>query len=722
MDDSQDTNAAVAIRPVISPWIRALRRMMFVGVFLVVSTIGIALFTDYLWRTDLYGFKYAILVLYSVLFCLIAFLFCNGVFGFIALYLGGRQGQISAGMENKPPSASLPPTALLFPIYNEDVDRVLAGLKVTYHSLAKSGRLDAFHFFVLSDSNRATCWVEEEVAWFHLINELEDFDRIHYRHRPHNKAMKSGNISDFLEQWGKHYRYMIIFDADSVMTGETMVQLVELMEMHRQVGIIQTIPGMIRAETLFARSQQLVSRLYSRVFMAGMNFWQCGEGNFVGHNAIIRVEAFMKNCNLPHLPWREPFGGQIYSHDFVEAALMRKGGYEVWMAYDLEGSYEEGPPNLLESVTRHRRWCQGNLQHLWLLFTSELPLINRLHFLLGIMAYTNSLLWFLLLVLSTLVVIQFESSGLTLITVSGYIIDLPLAVHGALLFGVVLSMLLSVKFFGVLDLCLDRERRRDFGGGTRVIAGVLLETVLSIALAPLFMLWHALFVVTIPFGKGVAWLSRDRSPGQALSWKQSAKMNGWITLIGMAWAAVAYAYNLMFFYWMLLILIPLMLSIPLNVLFSSPAVGKLLRRHGILVTPEEVRPPAELLELAEIEREFIEKQSGNSQRGPLPRGEFTAELAVVDPFVNALHLTIQRSAKTTEAMSGAEEAIERMLASGPDKIGADVMYAILLDDKACWMAHRNLWRSPETKLAARWLDLMAAYASFRYSTIFPPRP
>ncbi|MBD3703778.1 hypothetical protein IE985_27300 [Klebsiella pneumoniae] len=35
----------------------------------------------------------------------------------------------------------------------------------------------------------------------------------------------------------------------------------------------------------------------------------------------------------------------------------------MWIAYDLPGSYEELPPNLLDELKRDRRWCQGNLMN-----------------------------------------------------------------------------------------------------------------------------------------------------------------------------------------------------------------------------------------------------------------------------------------------------------------------------------------------------------------------
>ena len=183
---------------------------------------------------------------------------------------------------------------------------------------------------------------------------------------------------------------MVVLDADSLMTGAAVSSLVRLMETNPRAGIIQTMPRLVKTETLFGRIQQFASRVYSPIFAAGLNFWQQGAGNYWGHNAIIRVSPFLASCALPGLPGKEPLGGRILSHDFVEAALMRNAGWEVWFAYDLDGSYEGLPPNLTEYVKRDRRWCQGNLQHMWFLLAQNIRAISRIHLIQGILAYASA--------------------------------------------------------------------------------------------------------------------------------------------------------------------------------------------------------------------------------------------------------------------------------------------------------------------------------------------
>src|SRR6185369_2030818 len=205
--------------------------------------------------------------------------------------------------------------------------------------------------------------VREEQAWLDWCRDVDGFGRIFYRRRRVRLRRKSGNVADFCRRWGARYPYMVMLDADSVMNGDTLARLVELMDQHPGVGIIQTVPVAVSRRSLFARVAQFASAAYAPMFSAGLHFWQLGDGQYWGHNAIIRTAPFMKHCALARLPGKPPLGGEILSHDFVEAALMGRAGWTTWLAYDLGGSWEEVPSTLLEEMNRDRRWCQGNLQH-----------------------------------------------------------------------------------------------------------------------------------------------------------------------------------------------------------------------------------------------------------------------------------------------------------------------------------------------------------------------
>ncbi|MBQ8744443.1 MAG: glucans biosynthesis glucosyltransferase MdoH [Mailhella sp.] len=259
-------------------------------------------------------------------------------------------------------------TAILFPVYNEDTHKYMAGIAATWHSLIATGESGKFDIFILSDSTSPEAWVAEEEAWHEFCRRENAFGHVFYRRRRNNTKRKSGNVADFCRRWGAHYRYMIVFDADSVMSGRTMVRMVKSMELHPDIGILQTPPLAVNMNSLVARVQQFANHLYGPIFATGLHFWLLGDAQFWGHNAIIRTKPFIEHCELPSLPGHGPLAGDIMSHDFVESALMRRAGYGVWLAYDLDGSWEESPPSLIDELIRDRRWCQGNLQHSRLIF------------------------------------------------------------------------------------------------------------------------------------------------------------------------------------------------------------------------------------------------------------------------------------------------------------------------------------------------------------------
>ncbi len=659
------------------------RRLMFVAVFLLLAGAGNLLFADYLWRSQLYGLKYVILVLFFVLFTYLAFSFTTTLFGFIARSRRlNISGSIDAAEIEIPDD--LPPTAILFPIYNEDVCRVMAGLRAAWRSLEATGKRSSFDFFVLSDSRNPDKWVEEEVAWLATCRELGAIGRIHYRRRRKNTNKKAGNIAEFVDQWGKGYRYMIIFDADSVMTGVFLVKLVALIEKLPLTGIIQTVPRVVEAETPYARSQQFASALYGPVFSAGLNFWQQAEGNYWGHNAIIRVAPFMEYCALPDLPWREPLGGKILSHDFVEAALMVRAGYKVWLAHNLEGSYEESPPSPVEAAERDRRWCQGNLQHAWLLFARGFSRVSRIHLINGILSYLNAFFWFWFLLLSTLVVVQFNLSKLSLIATPAFFgrYEISLTAHGLLIMGLTAVLLFAPKFFAVIDLLRNSKRRQAFGGFWRAAAGAVSETLYSAMLAPLNMLWHATFIVTIPMGQGAAWNAQQRTAG-GLGFFYAVRVLGWMTLVGAIWALVAWRYGGSLFAWIAPVLIPLVVSIPFAQFSSAPEAGLRLRRRGVWMTPEERQRP-EILDLVDKEEEAL--------RETLAHGESRySHQALLDPYVNALHVSME------EPHGEPDEDLKQILKVVEDniediaKISDADMLRILSSPIATRTAHLLLW-------------------------------
>ncbi|MGH7997790.1 MAG: glucans biosynthesis glucosyltransferase MdoH, partial [Opitutaceae bacterium] len=665
---------------------------------------------DLLWRDGINALEVVLLVLFFVLFAHIAIGFCSALVGFYVLNRGGDSCRIGATL-GPDEDVPLAPTAVIIPVYNEDPSRVFEGVRVLYRSLQKTGSLESFDFFVLSDSNRPNQWVQEEVAWAELCKQVDGFGRIFYRKRRLAINKKAGNVADFLRRWGKRYRYMVVLDADSVMTGETLVRLAALMEKNPSAGIIQTAPRLVYGETLYARMLSFANRLYSPLFLAGINYWQQFEGNYWGHNAIIRVQPFMEHCALPGLPGTEPIGGRILSHDFVEAALMRKAGWGVWLADELEGSFEETPPTLIDSAKRDRRWCQGNMQHTWLLTARGFRPANRFHLLMGIMAYGSSLLWLAFLVLGMFEAMNderldrlgiFRSPDET--SFFGYHVRIP---EGLTLFVFTMLMLLLPKIVGIVVMLGRKREVERFGGAGRIVVGALLEMIGSAVLAPINMMFNARFVVFTVLGQGVTWASQNRRAGEdGMDWREAILTHGGQTIFGLVWGASAYVLVPTYFWWLSPVLVGLVGSIPISLLFSKAGLGLAARDLGVFLTPEESRPLPEL----KLLRQHLDECYRHLRPIEPLREDYGLMQAVLDPYINALHVALLRQRRPSEeAVEWFTELRQRLLREGPAGFPDKEKLALLLDAESMIWLHRELWSRPDEGLAEWWLLAMRQY-------------
>lgn len=695
---------------------RGWRVFLFFSSAVALTGVVSLLFADLLWRTGWSASRTVLLVLFVVLFLLAAIGCMQGVYGFVLGMIGDRH-RVTLLKEYEHQSIAGTSTALLFPICNEDVARVYEGLRATYRSLAQTGELDRFDFFILSDSTDSDKWSEEERRWIELVQDLNALGRIYYRRRLTNEGRKSGNIRDFLSVWGKRYRYFVVFDADSVMRGRTLVELVKLMEANPAVGLIQTLPGVVNATTLFGRIQQFANRFYTPMFIRGLNFWAQGFGNYWGHNAIVRTEPFMQYCDLPQLPGRKPFGGHILSHDFVEAALLLREDWQVWFAYDLEGSYEEAPQDMIANAQRDRRWCQGNIQHALVMFVRGLRGISRLHLLFGVMGYLASPLWLLFLVTFNWIRLSHKFSGLSDISVHAFTpyLNLTATQHAFLVFMICMVVLLLPRFLALIELFFDNQRRRAFGGLRRATASVVAETVFSALHAPIQMLWHTSFVVTSLLGAGVRWGGQRRRAGP-VSWRMALRRHWWHTLIGLAWGGLIWCFDRPVFWWFTPVVAGTVLSLPLSVLVSRESLGARTRALGLFLTPEEVYPPSELAEL----RARLAAAAALMQSSQQPTPDTGLAEAVLDPYVNAVHVSLLREKRLNPVYAAELDRLgvgkpevrglaERLLAQGPTALSAQEKMLVLCDaDVMAWL-HRQAWLRPAGTLAEWWRVALDRY-------------
>lgn len=579
---------------------KTLRVWLFAIAAIGLSGYGISIMFEILNSNGMTLLEYALLALFSITFAWIVTAFCSGCIGFILQLFRidpltlRRIKPVSINNE----ALSQQKTAVVMPIYNEDTHRVIAGFEVSLQSLKATGQLKHFDFYLLSDTQDATIASNELSAWHALCERLGDTAKqVFYRRREDNKHRKVGNLTDFCERWGSQYEHMIVLDADSVMTGQCMLELTTSMLNNPQAGLIQTIPIPVRQDTFFGRFLQFASILYSPMLATGSAFWQTDKANYWGHNAIIRVSAFIDCCGLPTLKGKAPFGGEILSHDFVEASLLHSENWDVLLLADIEGSYEEVPSNILDYAVRDRRWVQGNIQHLGLLSSAKLKLMSKLHFLLGATAYISSLIWLSMLALSTIdAVTRALNSDVYFNRAYQLFPTWQIAktdLIDSLLYLTIIILLLP-KLMGVIVTLVHRKQR--FGGALKLILGSIIETIFAIIVAPLMMVFHAYFVVCVFLGKKVKWDAQPRE-GRMVPWKEAFGYTLFSSLVAIVWGSVAYYFTPVFFWWLSPILLGLILAAPIVRYSSSIKLGIKLRQWGIFLCPSEVDDDATLAAL-----------------------------------------------------------------------------------------------------------------------------
>lgn len=472
-------------------------------------------------------------------------------------------------------------TVLLMPICNEEAASACASLAAMGEELASRGLQQAFDIFILSDSNDPEVLIAEQQAVQRLRESLSGTLSVWYRRRERNTHRKAGNIADFIKRWGRGYDYMVVLDADSLIAGDTLAALVREMDADPSAGILQTLPRLYGGETLFARLQQFAGEAYGPVFARGLSAWQGADGNYWGHNAIIRIRAFAHSAGLPVLPGRRPFGGEILSHDFVEAALIRRAGWTVRMLPELGGSWEECPPTLDAAAIRDRRWAQGNVQHLAVLSARGLRWPSRAHMLMGVMNYLTSLLWLAMVTLGLALSVQLAGQPGSAIAGS----DPPMFDSERMLGLFVLTVLLLLlpSMLGLTERLLNRERQ---GGRLPFLLSAIVELVFSILHAPIFMLIHSRHLGEIIGGRDSGWAAR-RQQGGSLTWWLPLARHGVHTTVGLLLLALVLWLPPSVMVWVIPMIVGLVMAIPLSILSGSRAAGRWLARRGLLTIPEE---------------------------------------------------------------------------------------------------------------------------------------
>jgi membrane glycosyltransferase len=593
--NASDRRKPASPRDWTTPW---LKRLFVFGGGLALTAYGAWEMYHVVSVSRTTSLQYVLLVLFTVNFSWIALAFTSAVLGFFGLLFNkGFSGRVET-LQHR--------TVVVMPIYNESSSRTFAALAAIRESVEATGLGGHFDYFIVSDTTNPDVWIAEERAFLALRQRLGPDARVYYRHRPKNHHRKAGNIADFVTRWGGHYEHMVVLDADSLMTGTCIVRMAEAMEQDPDAGIIQSLPLIINRNTFFARLQQFAARVYGPVIATGLAMWSGRDGNYWGHNAIIRTKAFADHCGLPDLKGKPPFGGHVLSHDFVEAALIRRAGWSVYMLPDLTGSYEESPPSLIDVSVRDRRWCQGNLQHSRIIGAKGFVIPTRQHFATGIMGYLASPFWLMQLVVGILIVLQvsyarpeYFTQEFTLFPIWPRF-DPERALN---LFAVTMAILLAPKLFGLLLTLFNGKLRRAGGGAIRLVISALIEVLFSAFFAPIMMLIQSGSVFQILLGRDTGWNPQRRDDG-SIPLKDIIRRHRTHTVLGVVAGISAFMIATSLFAWMSPTIVGLVLAIPLSWASGQLAIGLWLKRHKLLVTPEEGDPPAVALRANALQAEF----------------------------------------------------------------------------------------------------------------------
>jgi len=566
---------------------------LFIMAMLVIPSTALAGWSLYeiFLPNGLTNLEIAQLGLGLTLFAWLCMAFWTGIIGFVLQLfnidpLSLRKKQCAPDQD----SPLVQKHAVVMPVYNEDTRRIMVGFEACVREIMGSTQAEQFDFFMLSDTRDEQKAEAELRAWNRMTKRLGQYaSHVFYRRREENSHRKVGNLKDFCERWGANYESMIVLDADSIMSGERMLDLARRIEQNPDTALVQTIPMPVRQDTFFGRFVQFAAHLYSPMLATGLSFWQTDSANYWGHNAIIRIAPFMQHCGLPTLEGRAPFGGEVLSHDFVEAALLRRAGWQAYLLTDTTGSYEEVPSNIVDYAIRDRRWVQGNIQHLGLLKVKGLKTANRLHFLFGAFAYISSLVLFCMLALGTADAL-IRATSVPDFFVSEYQLFPSWQVARQDMMMVTMwgtaALLFLPKLLGITLALI--KRRSEFGGAFSLLKSAILELVMAVLIAPLMMFYHSYFVISVFIGHSVKWEAQERE-GRKVPWSVAFKHTQIMSCLAVTWGVTTFYYTPSLFMWLLPVLIGMVLAAPIIRLSSSTHLGVSLRNWGVFVIDQEVK-------------------------------------------------------------------------------------------------------------------------------------
>ena len=605
----------------------------------------------------------------------------------IAVGIFHSQNDLSGKASSWPDEAPLGPTAITIPIRNEDVSQVFARVLEMYRSLQRTGKIQYFHFYILSDSDNASIWIQEEVAWATLCTEAGDTNRIFYKRRSNNINAKPGNIAHFLRGFGRHYQFMVLLDADSFISGNTFVEMSRVIASNPKVAILQMYSQYLFSETLFARFARWAKRFDNVALFSGIDWISPFRSAYYGHNAILRIKPFMAICGLPNLPACGPFGGKILSHDYVEADFLRNAGWVVWFRPELSGAYEEMPPSFSEHTKRANRWAMGDLQHIWLAFAVNLSWRSRIAAIARtwrVLIYPAYMLIFLLVMFSAQLHFESLATGMSLSNMLRWKQHCGATMIGAPILILLCSISIASRFLSILAAIRNGVRYHEFGNVLQIVASGFSVLLIGFLLETINCISRSLLIVSSLFGGSLRWDSQRRGEsGITVSWYDVVRsywmhtLSALVVTIGILWLYPSRIYFAIPF------LLGPLLSIPLTVVSSSKQFGLLFKKKGLFLASDETKSNNEIRSLLERLRFAKNSESGN----PLYNVKHGWLEAIYDQDVAALHdLLVSRRNASPIKQNELRFLCERLAKDGLATLTEKEKMRLLQDrDSLCWL-------------------------------------
>ncbi len=517
------------------------------------------------------GAKIVMLVSFALATPWVGFCLANGAIGFAILMARGRS---TPPWDAEPPD-SLPMTALVVTVRQEDMGGVLPPLRRLLDALDTAGVGGRFAACILSDTAGPATEEEQAVAAFRAAD--RDPARIRYRRRTSNEGYKAGNVMDFLDHHADGFEVMVTLDADSQMSARAVLRLVGALAREPRLAIVQHLVVGVPARSAFPRLFQFGMRAGMRTWATAIAWWQGDESCYWGHNAAIRIAPFRAYARLPLLPEGVSGGRHILSHDQVEAAMLAGAGWGVRLLPEEDGSFEANPPAFPEFVRRDLRWLAGNLQYRHLLGMPGLRPMGLWQLSQAILMFAVTPCYLVLLLAAAWAAATDPVSpfplGTVLVVTIGW-----------------MAMIYAPKLLGYLEVLLSPEKRARYGGAGRVILGGALEFGFTLIVDPITIVTKTATILRLLAGLPAGWAPQNRAD-RGVAWSEATRLFWPQTALGLgAFAAFASAGPVA-----VLIALPLagglLVAIPFCVLTADPRLGAWLQRRGIAAVPEEVTQP-----------------------------------------------------------------------------------------------------------------------------------